>query len=269
MAEFASGYAAVNSLDMYYEIHGGGSPLVMLHGGLGATATLQPALQALAQNRQVIAADLQAHGRTADIGRPLRYELMADDISALLRHLAIARADIMGYSLGAGVAVQTAIRHPGQVRKLVVVSAPFKRQGWFQEILDAMADLGPRTAELLKQSPLYENYSRIAPQAADWPVLFVKLRELLSQDYDWSDAVAAMAIPTLLVMADADSIPVAHAAEFFALLGGGQRDAGWDGALRSPSQLAILPGTTHYNILASSALPAAVAAFLDSSMSKG
>ena len=131
-------YAEVNGLEMYYEIHGTGEPLILLHGGVGAIEMFGEVLPLLAEGRQVIAADLQAHGRTADIDRPLSFESMADDIAALIEHLGFAKADVMGYSLGGGVALQTAIRHPEVVRKLVVVSTPFERDGWYPEILAGM-----------------------------------------------------------------------------------------------------------------------------------
>lgn len=129
------GYASVNGLHLYYEIHGAGEPLILLHGGLGAIEMFGDVLPSLAQTRQVVAVDLQAHGRTADIDRPLSFELMAGDIAALIKHLGFAAADVMGYSLGGGVALRIAIEHPEAVKKLVLVSTPFKREGWYPEIL--------------------------------------------------------------------------------------------------------------------------------------
>jgi pimeloyl-ACP methyl ester carboxylesterase len=256
-------YAAVNGLKLYYEIHGTGEPLILLHGGVGAIEMFGPNLPALAEKRQVIAVDLQAHGRTADIDRPLRYELMADDIAALIKHLGIPKADVMGYSLGGGVALRTAIQHPEAVRKLVIVSAPFKRDGWYPEIRAGMAQSGPATAEAMKQTPMYELYSSIAPKPEDWPVLFTKLGDMLKLDYDWSKEVAAIKAPIMIVVGDADAVRTAHAVEFFELLGGGQKDAGWDGSGRPAAQLAILPGLTHYNIFSAPALASAVIPFLD------
>ena len=263
-------YAPVNGLKMYYEIHGKANDknpaLVLLHGGVGATEMFVPNLPALSKTRQVIAADLQAHGRTADIDRPLSIELMADDVAALIKHLGIEKADVMGYSLGGGVALQTAIRYPGAVRKLVVVSAAFKRDGWYPEILAGMAQMGPAAAEPMKQTPMYQLYSKIAPKPEDWPVLLTKLGELLKKDYDWSKQVAAIKAPTLLVVGDADAVRTAHSVEFFGLLGGAQRDGGWDGSGRPNAQLAILPGTTHYDIFVSPALASTATQFLDAPM---
>lgn len=259
-------YAKVNGLELYYQIHGTGEPLVLLHGGLGSTEMFGPILPQLAQGRQVIAVDLQAHGRTADIDRPIRYEFMADDIAALIRHLGLEQADLMGYSLGAGTALRTAIQHPQLVRRLVVISTPFKRQGWYPEVLAGMNAMGPEAAEAMKPSPIYRVYAQIAPQVEDWPRLVSKVAEMLRQEYDWSAEVAVLPMPVLLVFADADSMPPSHAAEFYGLLGGGKQDAGWDHANMPQNWLAILPGTSHYSLLASPLLTPIVAAFLRTHM---
>ena len=261
--EVKGAYAPVNRLELYYEIHGSGEPLILLHGGVGSSEMFSSILPALSATRQVVGVDLQAHGRTADIDRPLSYELMADDIVALIKHLRIERADIMGYSLGGGVAIQTAVRHPEVVRKLVVVSAPFKREGWYPEIQAALAQGGLETAEAMKQTPMYQLYSRIAPRPEDWPVLHTKLGAMLRQGYDWSKEVASIKSPVLIVVGDADAVRPEHAVEFFGLLGGGKRDAGWDGLGRPLAQLSILPGTTHYNSCQSPILASIVTQFLN------
>jgi pimeloyl-ACP methyl ester carboxylesterase len=261
-----TGYAPVNGLKLYYEIHGAGEPLVLLHGGLGSIEMLGDLLPALSKTRRVIAPDLQAHGRTADIDRPISYEALGDDIAALLKHLGIEKTDVMGYSLGAGTALQTTIRHPIAVKKLVAVSTVFKRDGWYPEILAAMAQMGPAAAEQLKQTPLYQVYSRIAPKPENWPVLVTKMGDLLRKDYDWSKEVAAIKAPTMIVVGDADSMRPAHAVQFFELLGGGKKDGGWDGSGISNARLAILPRLTHYNIFSSPALVPAVTPFLDAPM---
>jgi pimeloyl-ACP methyl ester carboxylesterase len=255
-----TGYAPVNGLNLYYEIHGDGSPLVLLHGGAGGILMFGPNVSALAEKRQVIGVELQAHGHTADVDRPLSYEAMADDVAALLAYLGIQRTDVMGYSLGGGVALQIAIRHPESVRKLIVVSTAFKRAGWYPEILDAFDQMGPATGEMLRHSPLGQPYPDV-----DWPGLFTKIGVLQRKEYDWSKDVAAIKAPTLLVFADADSLRPAHIVEFYGLLGGGQRDAGWDGSGRSAAQLTILPGRTHYDIGATPALATTVIPFLDAS----
>ncbi len=259
-------YAEVNGLDMYYEIHGSGEPVILLHGGVGAIEMFGGVLPLLAEGRRVVAVDLQAHGRTADIDRPLSYKSMADDIGALIEHVGFEKADVMGYSLGGGVALQTAIRHPEAVRKLVLVSTPFERDGWYPEVLAGMGQMGPEAAEPMKQTPMYQLYATVAPRPEDWPVLLTKLGRLLGRDYDWSEDVEAIEAPTMVVVGDADSVRTSHAVEFFELLGGGKADAGWDGSGMPNARLAILPATTHYDIFSSPALASTVAPFLDAPM---
>lgn len=257
-----TGYATVNGLQMYYEIHGdGGMPLVLLHGGVVGSVTFAPLLPAFAASRQVITTDLQGHGHTRDIDRPLRSELMADDVAGLLAHLNVEQADFLGYSMGGGVALQMAIRHPELVSKLVVISMTMQREGSYPEVLalfDQMAADAPQLGAQVGQLPLAEIYPE-----ADWETIFAKTGDMATQDYDWSKEVAAITAPTMLVFADADSIHPQHMVDFYKLLGGGQRDAGLDGSLRPASRLAILPGTTHYDILAFPGLPDIVTAFLD------
>ena len=251
-------HAIVNGLKLYYEVRGDGEPLILLHGGVGASEMFEPMLPTLAKTRKVIPVHLQAHGHTSDTNRPLRFESMADDIAGLLKHLDLEQADILGYSLGGGVALQTAIRHPDIVHKLILVSTPFKRHGFYPEVLEGMNQMGPEAAKFMSQSPLYQLYPDV-----NWAELFTKLGNLLRLEYDWSEGAAALKPPVMLIYADADSISTAHAIEFFGLLGGGQRDAGLDGSGRPAARLAILPGMTHYDILAFPALAAMVTAFLD------
>ena len=264
----SGGYAAVNGLNLYYEIHGTGKPLVLLHGGFGTVEMFGQLLPALAQTRQVIAVELQAHGHTADIDRPLRFEAMADDIAALINQLGLTNADLCGYSLGGGVALQTAIRHPNAVHKLVLVSAPCKRVGWYPEDLAGMAAVNAEAALGWVGSPMHEAYVRVAPRPEDWPVLAGKVGELLRQDYDWSAHVAAMKIPTLIVIGDADGVRPAHAVELLGLLGGAKAVGIMD-ALPA-SKLAVLPGTSHYTILTrTDLLLPIITPFLDAPMPAG
>ncbi|MET7835305.1 alpha/beta fold hydrolase [Micromonospora sediminicola] len=256
------GYADVGGRQVWYEVHGAGRPLVLLHGGYGSTETFAPVRPALAVRRRLIAVDLQGHGRTPDADRPLRHESMADDLAALLRRLDLPAVDLLGYSLGGGVALRTAIQHPTLVRRLVVVSAPCRRRGWYPEALAAMSAHDERAAERMRGTPAYERYARVAPRPQDWPTLWAKSGDLLRRDYDWSAEVAALPMPVLLVFADADAIPTSHVAEFYGLLGGGHRDPGGDGSERPASRLAVLPGLTHREVVASPALPAAVLPFL-------
>jgi pimeloyl-ACP methyl ester carboxylesterase len=257
------GYAPVNGVQMYWRSVGeGGTPLVVVHGGFGLVDTWGGLLEELAQRRRVIAVELQGHGHTPDADRPLRYETCADDVAALVRHLGIAGAAVVGYSLGAGTAIRVAIQHPDVVRRLVAISAPVRRSGWFPEVLAGMAQLGPEAAEGMKASPLYAAYERVAPKVEDWTVLGTKMGELLRRDYDWSAEAARIRAETMLVYADADSIPPSHMAEFYALLGGGLRDADWDASKRVASRLAVIPGRTHYDIAEAPSLPGLVEEFL-------
>ena len=169
----------------------------------------------------------------------------------------------MGYSLGAMVSLQTVIRHPALIRKAVIVSAPFKREGWFADLRAQQDQMGPGTAEILKQTPIYEAYSKVAPKPTDWPVFVEKMGKMIQRNYDWSKDVAAIKIPVMLVAGDADGMSVAHIAEFFGLLGGSKKDAGWDGAGKPISRLAIIPNATHYDIFSSNQVTAAVLPFLD------
>jgi len=255
-------FLTINDLNLYYEIHGEGTPLVALHGGFGMTGMFAPILPQLSANRQVIALDLQGHGRTADIDRPLSYQSMADDVAALLAKLGIQQADLFGYSLGGGVALQTAIRHPALTRKLVVVSAPCKSAGWYPEVLSGFEEIDAAIAKTWIGSPMHQAYVSVAPDAEGWTALVEKLGQMLRQSYDWSEQVARLEAPTMIVVGDSDGVRSAHAVEFFALLGGGQRDAGWDGAGMPNARLAVLPGTTHYDILNSPLLAPVTESFL-------
>ena len=260
-----SGFASVNGLELYYEIHGSGAPLVLLHGGVSATEAFGPNLARLAEGRQVIAVHLQGHGRTRDIDRPLRYESMADDIAALITHLGLEQADILGYSLGGGVALQTAIRHPHLVRRLVVVSGPPPtRDGWYPEVRAAFEQMpanAPQIAANVRQSPLAELHPDV-----NWETLFARIGELQSRDYDWTAGVASIESPVMFVYADADAVRPEQVVELYRLVGGGQRDAGLDGSLRPTSRLAVVPGATHYDILSTTVVADFAASFLDASL---
>jgi pimeloyl-ACP methyl ester carboxylesterase len=259
-----TGYAPVNGLEMYYEIHGsGGVPLVMLHGSFGTIELWGPLLETLAQTRQVIAVEQQAHGHTADIDRPLRYEQMADDTAALLRHLGIEQADVFGYSMGGYIALQLVLRHPELVRKQVVVSASYTKAGVYPEVWEAVTTLPP---EVFAGSPEEASYLRNAPNPEDFPTLIEKNQELEAQDFAWpAEDIEAIEAPTLLIYGDADIVRPEHAAELYRLLGGGVPG---DFVGLPPSQLAILPGTTHVGVVREGAdlLLVIVPPFLDAPM---
>ena len=147
----------------------------------------------------------------------------------------------------------------------MIVSTPFSQDGWYPEIVASKAQMSGTAAEFMKESPMFQEYARVAPRPEDFPVLLDKIGDMLRHRYDWSDDVAALKMPTLLVFGDADSIPPAYCARFFELRGGGKTDGGWDGSGMSGARLAILPGTTHYNIFSSPLLVPVVRPFLDAS----
>jgi pimeloyl-ACP methyl ester carboxylesterase len=237
----AGGYAPVNGLNMYYEIHGTGRPLVLLHGAYMTIDMFGELLPTLAETRRVIAVELQGHGHTADVDRPLSYEQMADDVAALLRHLEIEEADTFGYSMGGGVALQVAIRHPEVVRKLVVASASYTSDGMHPELLEMIPSIVP---EAFAGSPVDEAYLRTAPNPEDFPNLVAKLKRLDMEPFAWPpEHLRAIEAPTLIVVGDSDAIRLEHAVEMFRLLGGGVMG---DLAGLPRSRLAVLPGTTHF-----------------------
>ncbi len=257
-------YARVNGLDLCYEIHGTGQPLILLHGGYGSTGMFSPIMGMLSEGREVIAVDLQGHGRTAITDRPMSFDGLADDIAELVKQLGHERADLMGYSFGGNVALRTAIRRPEFVNRLIVVSAGFSRGGFYPEVREGMDRSGPEVVEWMKNTPMYQEYSLVAPRPEDWPKFIAKMGALMRTDYDWSKDIPRLGQkPIMLVYADADVIRTSHIVEFFELLGGGKRDAGWDGSQRSTARLAILPGLTHYTIFSSPALASTAISYLD------
>jgi pimeloyl-ACP methyl ester carboxylesterase len=256
-------YADVNGVSMYYEEHGEGDPLLLLHGGIAGGEILADIVPRFADRRRVIVPDLQGHGRTADIDRPLRAEHLADDVAALIEQLGLGRADVLGYSLGGEVTWRLAIQHPDQIRRIVVVSTSCRRSGSFPEVVSAFDAMSAEMAPMMEQSPAYQHYAAHAPRPEDWPVLIGRTAEMLKVDYDWTDEVAEIEAPTMLVFADSDSVTPEHVAELFRLRGGGLRDAGWDGSARPVARLAVLPGQTHYDIIGAPGLVPAVLPFLD------
>jgi pimeloyl-ACP methyl ester carboxylesterase len=258
-------YAEVNGINLYFETHGTGQPLILLHGGLGSGEMFGPTLTELAQQHQVITVDLQGHGRTADIDRPIDIRLMADDIGALIDHLKLDKPDVVGYSLGGGVALFTAVKYPDKVRRLVVASAHARRDAIPPEMLAQQAQVNAAAAEFLKDTPMWELYQRVAPHPEDFPRLLDKVGEAMAQDYDYTEDVRSLQVPTLLVAADADMAPPSHYVEMFKLLDGGLRDGGWmgEGRPKGGHALAILPGLTHYNLAVSPLFAAVTLNFLD------
>ncbi|HXC77409.1 MAG TPA: alpha/beta hydrolase [Candidatus Acidoferrum sp.] len=260
-------YAEVNGINLYYEIHGTGRPLVLLHGGLGSGEMFEPVLPMLAERHQVIVPDLQGHGRTADIDRPIDVRLMAGDVAALIDHLKLTRPDVVGYSLGGGVALQTAAQHPAKVRRLVLVSANLRPDAIYPEMRAQQGQVRAAAMAFMKDTPMYQLYEQVAPRPEDFPRLLDKIGESMSHDFDFTEEVRSLKMPTLVVAGDSDMAPPSHYVEVFKLLGGGQRDGGWmgEGRPQGGHALAILPGLTHYNICTSPLLAAATLAFLEES----
>jgi pimeloyl-ACP methyl ester carboxylesterase len=235
---------------MYYEVHvtgqpGVGQPLVLLHGALSEIETsFGKVLPSLARTRQVIGVEQQAHGHTADIDRPLSYEQMADDTVALLQHLNIQSADIFGWSMGAGIAMQMAIRHPERVRKLVTASVTYNSSGFYPEMLKGMET---SNIEDLDGSIWQKAYARTAPNPKHWPTLVAKVLQMDRVVQDWPpESILSIKSPTLIIIGDSDVVRPEHAVELFRLLGGGVMG---DVAGLPRSQLAILPGTTHVTLV--------------------
>ncbi|MBG0562218.1 alpha/beta fold hydrolase [Actinoplanes aureus] len=258
-------YADVNGINLYYEIHGTGRPLILLHGGLGSGEMFAPILPRFTEGHQVILVDLQGHGRTADIDRPLEIPLIADDIAALIDHLGLEKPDVVGYSLGGGVAMQVAIRHPQKIRRCVSASAGIKRSATYPEILEQQGQVNAAAVEFMKETPMYEAYQRLAPRPEDFPRLLDKIGAAMAEDFDFTEEVRGLQVPTMIVAADADMCPPSHFVEVFALLDGGQRDGGWmgEGRPKGGHALAILPGLTHYSLFLSPLFPQTALAFLD------
>jgi pimeloyl-ACP methyl ester carboxylesterase len=258
-------YADVNGIKLYYETHGTGRPMVLLHGGLGSGEMFGPVLPLLAERHEVIVPDLQGHGRTADIDRPIDIRLMADDVAALIDHLGLHKPDVVGYSLGGGVALQVAVKHPAKIRRLVVVSANIRRNAIPAEMLAQQGQVSAAAVEFMKDTPMYQLYQRVAPRPEDFPRLLTKIGESMAKDFDFTEEVRGLKVPTLIVAGDADMAPPSHYIEVFKLLDGGLRDGGWmgEGRPKGGHALAILPGLTHYNIASSPLLAAVTLGFLD------
>jgi len=259
-----TGYASVNGLKMYYEIHGTGQPLILLHGAFSAIGTsFEKVLPGLAKTRQVIAFELQGHGRTADIDRPLTLEGMADDVAAALQQLGIERADIFGYSLGAAVALHVAIRHPNVLRKLVLASVSYNLSGIHPGLMEGLGDMKP---EMMFGSPWHDEYTRIAPNPENFATLFAKKSQMDRGIQDVpAETIRAIKAPTLLIIGDSDLVRPEHAVEMFRLLGGGV--FGDTPAGLPNSQLAVLPGTSHVTVVyQADLLLAIIPPFLDAPM---
>jgi pimeloyl-ACP methyl ester carboxylesterase len=258
-----SGYAPVNGVEVYYQVFGEGSPIIVLHGGLMSGSSFAPIMDTLTEHHQVIAIDLQAHGHTLPFDRPMTFEAMAEDVAGIIEHLKLDKPAVIGYSLGATTGLRLAIQHPDLVSKLVHVSAPYSfAEGWHDYNLEGMRSMTGAMAEGMMQSPMYATYAVEAPDAKNFPVLLDKVGDMMRAGFDYSADVKQLKVPTMLVYADWDAVRTSHAAKFFELLGGGLQDAGWDGSGMNQNRLAIIPGLTHYTMI-SPQLAATALGFID------
>ncbi|MBW8728755.1 MAG: alpha/beta fold hydrolase [Inquilinus limosus] len=262
-AAIRSGHAEAGGISYYYEVQGQGEPLLLLHGGLGSIDMFRPLLPALAAKRQVIAVDLQGHGRTPLGDRPIDLVAMGADMAAVLQQLGVKQADVLGYSMGGGVAFQLAVQHPEMVRRLALVSAGYAQDGFYPEMLPQQAAVGAGMAEMMKGTPMYTSYVAVAPKPDDFPRLLDAMGAMMRKPYDFSADVPKLTMPVMLVFGDSDMYRPEHVVKFYQLLGGGLRDAGWQREHMSRNRLAILPGATHYDIFLSPQLPATVMPFLN------
>ncbi|MFL6467516.1 MAG: alpha/beta fold hydrolase [Pyrinomonadaceae bacterium] len=240
-----TGYAPVNGLKMYYEVHGTGEPVVMLHGAFMAiTDDWSLWINELAKTRKVIAIDMQGHGRTADIKRDITYENLADDVAGLLDYLKIERADVVGYSLGGGAAMLFAIRHPEKVRKVVSISAPIRRDGWVKEANDFWPNFN---LEMMKGTPAETEREKLNPVPGSFPDFFNHIKGAAMRPYDFgADKLKATQAPFFFIHGDADGVRLEHIAEMYRLKGG---DLHGDMQPHPASRLAILPNTTHVTLM--------------------
>jgi pimeloyl-ACP methyl ester carboxylesterase len=261
MKPVSSGYVDVNGINLYHEIYGEGEPLVLIHGGLTTIGEMRGWVESLATTRQVIAVEMQGHGRTADTDRPMAFATMADDIAALLDYLKIPKADLAGHSFGGAIAIRVAIQHPDHVRRLVVISSPNARSAWYPETQKGMSQVDASLAGQMMQTPTGQ-FSKHWPEPQRFPRFLDKLGKLMSENYDWSAEIAKLPMPVLLVFADNDSVAQKRIAEFFALLGGGVKEPGWLNTQLSKSRLAVVAGYSHYNFLTSPEVPQVIGKFL-------
>src|SRR5256712_757247 len=242
------GHPAVNGVNFFFAFYGTGEPLLLLHGGLGQIEMFGPNLTKLAQSRQVIGVDLQGHGRTPLGDREISLVDMGNDMAGVLKKLGSHKVDVLGYSLGGGVAFQFAAQHPDMVRRLALVSTLFAQDGFYPEMLPQQAAVGAAMLEQMKQTPMYKSYVAIAPHPEEFPKLLDAMGAYMRKSYDWSADVKKLTMPVILIYGDSDMIRLEHAVKFYQLLGGGLKDAGWQREHMSLNRLAVLPNLTHYEM---------------------
>ncbi|HEV7369350.1 alpha/beta hydrolase [Arenibaculum sp.] len=241
-----TGRHEIRGVDYYYEIHGEGEPLLLLHGGLGSTGMYAPVLPMLTEGREVIAVDLHGHGRTPLGDRPIAMADIGADLAALTAALGYDQVDVLGYSFGAWAGLHMAAGAPEKVRRLVLVSMPYARDGFFPEMLPQQAQLSGAAAEFMKDTPMYRSYVAVAPDPGEFPRLLDEMGRLMAEPYDYSAQVRKLSMPVMLIYGDGDMVRPEHVVEFYRMLGGGLKDAGWQREHMSRNRLAILPDLTHY-----------------------
>jgi pimeloyl-ACP methyl ester carboxylesterase len=257
----SKGFIEVNGTKLWHEIYGEGAPLVVLHGGLMTIPEMMTLIGPLAKHRKVVGVELQGHGRSPDTDRPITFTGLGDDVASVIDQLKLGPADVVGLSFGAAAALRVAIQHPNKVRRLVVISTPYAKQGWYSKAREGMGSVSARLADTMKDTPTGK-FSRQWPQPERFPQFLDKMGKLLSQDYDWSADVEKLSMPVMLVYADHDSVAQAHIAQFFALLGGGITEPGWQNTKFTNARLAIVPGYSHYNFISAPELAPIVDKFL-------
>ena len=264
MSETRKGHVEAGGVRYGYEIHGTGKPLLLLHGGFCTLDTFGPVLERLAEGRQVIGVDLYGHGRTALTDRPIDTIAIADDMATLVRALGFDKVDAMGFSFGGMVAFRMAVQHPETVDRLVLVSAPYASDGFYADIREQQKGVTREAVPMLMHSPMYAAYKAVAPRVEDFPELVERMGKVVTTPFDWSADVPDLKPTTLLVFGDSDMFYPEHIVRFFQMLGGGLRDAGWDGAGKARHRLSILPGLSHYEMGDAPALAETAIGFLGS-----
>lgn len=259
----SKGFLNVNGTELWHEVYGRaeGTPLVVLHGGLMTIPEMMPLIEPLAKARKVIALELQGHGRTPDTDRPLALATLGDDVAAVLDKLNVPQADIAGYSFGADVALRTAIQHPSKVRRLIVISTACAKRGWYPKAQEGMGSVSAALAEPMKNAPVAK-FAREWPEPQRFPKFLDKMGAMMREDYDWTAEVKQLPMPVMLVFADHDSVSQQHVAEFFALLGGGITEPGWQNTQFTRARLAVIPSYSHYNFMSATEIPPYIERFL-------
>lgn len=248
-AEAVGDRVTVNGMEMYYEVSGTGDPLIVLHGAYMNIPTMGEIIPMLAETHRVYAVELQGHGRTTDIDRPITYPGLADDVAAFMDAVGIEKADVFGYSMGAVTGLQLAIRHPEKVDQLVFASGAYDVAGWQPEFVEFIPQM---TVEMFVSMPFAEDYKALAADPNGFPALVAKLIALEKEPMAWEAEVKALKAPVLIITGDADVATLEHAVAMFRLLGGG--GMGDMGKPLAASRLAVMPATSHTAVISQPAL---------------